>query len=147
MDLVTFLIEARRATYAIPDGESSGDGGEQLTYQDGAWAYRDRYFGKNPYGGQELIWKGEQTVWIMNYYAQMTSERVPIAEIYDFQMEVMRNPIAENPMRGPSGYKRGDFEYRNETQGSIERFTGRESILYQGEEIYWMIYHGGLVDA
>jgi hypothetical protein len=62
-------------------------------------------------------------------------------------MEVMRNPVEENPMRGPSGYQRGDFEYRNETQGDIERFTGRESILYRGQEVYWMIYHGGIANA
>jgi hypothetical protein len=145
VDLVKFLIKARRATYAIPDGESSEDGGEQLTYMAGSMAYRDRYFGMNPYGGQELVWNVGHVVWMMNYYAEVTSDDIPLSDIYEFQRLVMGNPVEEKPMRGASGFRQGDFEYRNTSEGNLEGFTGREVILHRGKEVYWMVYHGGIV--
>jgi hypothetical protein len=42
-------------------------------------------------------------------------------------------------------FKEGDFEYKNEFEGDVNKFKGAEKILFQGEEVYKLEYHGGIV--
>jgi hypothetical protein len=66
-----FLIKAKLHTYAS-SGESGErsleDGCKELAFQEGESKYRDRYFGWNPFVGEEVVWQGEQVIWAMNYY-------------------------------------------------------------------------------
>jgi len=41
--------------------------------------------------------------------------------------------------------KSGDFEYIDESTGDITAFSGTEKILFKGQEIYRLDYHGGAV--
>ena len=147
MELVDFLTEARRETYAIPQGERLGDGTEHMAWDRGPWSYRDRYAGTNPYGGQELVWRDGKVVWMMNYYAEVLAARPSMDEIYAFQREVLGRPDPTHLMRGPARYARAPFTYRNEVRGDLARFSGQESIRHEEAEVYRMVFHGGLVGA
>ena len=144
-DLINFLVEARRATYAIPHGTIVGDGTEQMSYDRHEWRYRDRYAGHNPSGGHELVWHNGKAVWMKNYIAEVVSDRRPISEIYDFQREVLGQPDPSHLMRGPAAYANGNYSYTNDIDGTLERFSGHEQIFYDGKVVYRMTFHGGRI--
>ena len=146
-DLIDFLVIARRETYAIPKGTPIGDGTEQMAFDAGPWRYRDRYSGQNPYGGHEIVWRDGAVIWMKNYMAEVLSGLRPMAEVYDFQREVLGQPDPEHLMRGPASYEKGAYGYRNTVEGDLGRFSGEETIAWQGTPVYRMIFHGGLVGA
>ena len=91
--LSKFLVKAKINTYA-----SSGEGGEK-TLPDGSkefkfaekeLKYRDRYFGFNPFIGEEIVWQNERVVWGMNYYGEVISEIIPAKNIYQFLQEALK---------------------------------------------------------
>lgn len=146
MKLEEFLIKAKGNAYASEEGGALlPDGSLEFTYQEGEFKYRDRYFGWNPFGGEEAVWQDDQIVWMMNYYGLVFDEVVPAAEVYSFLQNAMNQVKIDRPFRGPQTFKKGDFEYFDESQGSVDRFTGFERILYQGREIYRLHYHGGSI--
>ena len=144
-DFKSFLAEARRETYAIPHGQPLGDGTEVMSYDAPGWSYRDRYAGENPYGGHELVWCGEDIIWMKNYMAEVLVEAPSMTDIYAFQREVLGQPDPDHLMRGPKHYVNGPFSYSNRIEGDIGRFQGEEVILYEGEVVYRMILHGGFL--
>ena len=150
MKLEDFLVKAKINAYASEGemGESLlPDGSLELTYQEGVFKYRDRYFGWNPFGGEEAVWQDDQIVWVMNYYGLVFDEVVPAAEVYSFLQDAMNQVKIDRPFRGPQTLKKSDFEYFDESQGNVDQFTGVERILYQGREIYQLHYHGGRIKA
>jgi hypothetical protein len=69
-DLTRFIVTAKRATY-VGDGEKanpSRPGSHDLTFAQGAFMYRDSYFGGTDFIGQEVVWHEGEPVWAMNYY-------------------------------------------------------------------------------
>ena len=148
MELSKFLVKAKIATYAS-EGEANErvleDGAKELTFEDGKFKYRDRYYGFNPFVGEEIVWKNGKIVWSMNYYGKIVSDVVSAKEIYEFLKIAMRQVKEDRPFRGPNNFKSGDFEYIDESTGDINDFSGTEKILFKGQEIYRLIYHGGIV--
>lgn len=77
--LSKFLVKAKISTYA-----SSGEGGEKILedkskefeFKEGILRYRDRYFGYNPFCGQEIVFQKDIPIWGMNYYGKVISKRV-----------------------------------------------------------------------
>jgi hypothetical protein len=67
MDLLQFLVIAKTSTYAA-GGEAFErnleDDSKVFTYEDkqSGFKYIDRYFGFNPFGGEEIVWKGNRPV-------------------------------------------------------------------------------------
>ena len=145
MTFADFLALARRETYAIPHGEALGDGTEQMAFDRGAWRYRDRYAGQNPYGGQELVWFEDRVVWIKNYFAEVVSARCSSEEIYRFQRKALGQPDPAHLMRGPARFRDGRFRYETAIEGDLSRFHGEEVIYFDDLEVYRMILHGGHV--
>jgi hypothetical protein len=145
-----FLVRAKVSTYAS-QGEREecvlADGCKELTYREGAFRYRDRYFGWNPFVGEEVVWQDGQVIWAMNYYGLVFDEAVSPGQVYAFLQEAMNQVKEDRPFRGPQALEKGDYKYLDESQGSVERFTGVERILYQGREVYRLHYHGGRVKA
>ena len=82
---------------------------------------------------------------MMNYYGAVLADVVPAGQIYPFLQKAMNQVAEDRPFRGPRYLKEADFEYQDESQGTLERFTGIERIFYRGQEIYRLDYHGGLV--
>ncbi|MBT6202550.1 MAG: hypothetical protein HOI34_02490 [Rhodospirillaceae bacterium] len=144
-DLIEFLVVARRETYAIPDGTDVGDGTQQMLFDQGPWRYRDRYAGQNPYGGHEIVWRDGKVIWMKNYIAEVLSDQRPMAEIYDFQREVLGQPDPEHLMRGPARYTSGHYSYSNTVTSDLARFSGEETIAWEGTPVYRMILHGSLI--
>ena len=57
-ELINFILKAKKFTYADAKGDSKkilSDGSKEFTYAEGVYVYRDRYFGSNPFAGQEII--------------------------------------------------------------------------------------------
>jgi hypothetical protein len=144
-DLIDFLVAARRATYAIPEGTDLGDGTAQMSFDDGPWRYRDRYAGLNPYGGHEIVWKDGAVVWMKNYVAEVLSDLRPMDEIYAFQREVLGQPDPRHPMRGPARHENGPYSYANTVEGDLARFRGEETIAFEGRPVYRIMFQGSLI--
>ena len=148
MELSKFLVKAKISTYAS-DGEANEivleDGAKELTFEDGEFKYRDRYYGFNPFVGEEIVWKDDKIVWSMNYYGKVIYPIVSAKEIYKFLQQAMRQIKEDRPFRGPNNFKSGDFEYIDKSSGDVNDFSGTEKILFKGQEIYRLIYHGGIV--
>ncbi|MDP3785388.1 MAG: DUF5680 domain-containing protein [bacterium] len=148
MTLGEFLVKAKVHTYASvgESGEQVFDnGGRELIFEDGGFRYRDIYFGFNPFVGEEIVWQGEKPIWGMNYYGQVLSNLIPPKDIYGFLKKALRKVTEEKPFRGPILFQEGGFEYKCKNEGDIARFVGLEEILYKGEEVYILNYHGGLI--
>jgi hypothetical protein len=148
LKLEAFIVKAKINAYAT-GGEGGemvlADGCKELTFQEGHFSYRDRYFGWNPFIGEEVVWRDEKVIWAMNYYGIVLHEVMPAGQVYQFLRQALQQVTDERPFRGPSYLREADFEYRDESQGTFERFTGSERIYYQGQEIYRLDYHGGTV--
>ena len=144
MELKQFLIKAKANSYASGrEGVKLADGSIELTFQENGFKYTDRYFGFNPFIGEEIIWQADRVIWGMNFYGRVFSEVVPAHQVYQFLQQALRQVKEERPFRGPDLFKEQDFEYRNESQGTIEEFVGVERIFYRGQEVYRLDYHGG----
>ncbi len=143
-----FLVQAKVAGYATAGegGErDADDGGKELCFSGGGLAYRDRYFGFNPFAGEEVVWHCGNPVWVMNYYGSVASADPDPAEVFDFLKRAMQRVTLDRPYRGPERLTAGDLEYFDEGSGDIGRFKGAEVIRYRGRQIYSLQYHGGAI--
>jgi hypothetical protein len=148
MELVEFLIKAKLHGYASAGERNEttlDDGGKQLTYSEGPYQYRDRYFGFNPFIGEEVVWQDGRIVWGMNFYGAVLDETISAGAMYRFLQQAMRQVQPDRPYRGPEYFRTGDWEYCDASRGTVERFTGVETIRYQGREVYRLEYQGGAV--
>lgn len=147
MDLTTFLVTAKQHTYAAEGSteEKLADGARQLVYRSGPFEYRDRYYGFNPFGGEEVVWEEGKPIWCMHYWGEAHSLLVSPAAVYEFLRRALRAVPAERPFRGPRSFSDGRWTYHNYVLGSVEAFRGDERILYEGSRVYSCAYHGGTV--
>lgn len=148
MELHKFLVRAKLNTYAS-EGEGAernlADGSKELTYQEDNYSYRDRYFGFNPFIGQEIVWRAGKAIWAMNYIGWVSDESIPPADLYHFLQKALRRVTQDRPYRGPSHFQDGEFEYFDENQGGITLFKGTEKITHKAKEVYRLEYHGGQI--
>ena len=148
MGLLEFLIKAKKTAYAKekPDNlEILPNGSRELTFEEGDFVYKDRYYGFDPFSGEETVWQNGIPVWSMNYYGKITSKDVSPKEVYPFLRKAMRLIDESSPFRGPVRFEEGDFVYENNFNGDLNFFSGHESISYRGEGVYFLYYHGGFV--
>lgn len=146
--LKKFLVEARINTYA-----TSGEGGEQklsdgtkeFVHRRGLYKYRDRYFGTNPFIGEEVTFYKSKPVWGMNYYGRVILSHVNSRTVYEFLKQALQKVTARRPYRGPKLFKRGAWKYSCFVQGSIDNFSGRETIYYRNKKVYELLFHGGKI--
>ena len=144
---ITFLVKAKKNTYAagknkvIPLRPSAFD----LAYEKGEYTYRDSYFGTTSFSGQEVVYKEEKPLWSMNYFGKVMRDDIPAGSVETLK-EALMLVDESSPFRGPAHYKRGDFEYKCRHNGTVELFNGEEHILYNGEEVYRLYFHGGMLD-
>ncbi len=149
VELSKFLVKAKISTYASQgeqDEQILDDECKQLSFSDEDFTYRDRYYGFNPFIGEEIVWRNKKIIWGMNYFGKIVSKVIPEKQVYKFLQTAMRQVMEDRPFRGPSRFKQGDLEYLDKSEGDINQFKGTERILYQGKEIYKLEYHGGLMN-
>ena len=148
MEFLGFLLTAKLKTYAI-GGEGNErnleDGTREMSHREGDFFYRDRYFGFNPFIGEEVVWRKGKVIWAMNYYGAVTDESILPGDVYRFLQKAMQQVSADRPFRGPNEYSEGDFRYQDESTGYINQFSGEEKIFFRDRQIYFLKYHGGKV--
>ena len=143
---IAFLIKAKQNTYA-GEGEltrSSRPGSKDLTFQEGSFLYLDTYLGDIDFIGEEAVWFEGKPIWGMNYVGRMLADKVP-AGFSGFLKSTLMNVPYEMPYRGPEERTEGDFSYSCCVEGSLEWYKGTESIIYKGQKIYQLNFHGGYV--
>ena len=148
MDLKNFLIKAKTLTYASAgEGREKilADGSKELSYKNGPWQYRDRYFGFDPFIGEEIVWKNGRIIWGLNYYGQITSTKIDSRAIYKFLQSALRLVQASRPFRGPKVFSIADWNYQDQSSGSINSFSGHEVIYFKTKKVYELKYQGGLI--
>jgi len=148
MNINGFLARAKKNTYASSSEGSEkilDDGSKELIYEEDGWKYRDRYFGLDPFIGQEVVWKEDKLVWAMNYYGRTLSNCVPTREVYQFLRKALKMIKKSSPFRGPRKFREGDFLYTTTVNQEAENFIGLELIFYKHSTVYELRYHDGLV--
>ena len=141
--IISFLIRAKRATYAGKGAEtaSSRIGSHDLVYREDNLLYYDTYLGGDMFAGEEALWISDVPYWSMNYIGRVTGS--PFSG--DFLKEALLHVPEDMPYRGPEKYVNGDYTYSCSAEGSFDWFQGRETISCRGKLIYECIYHGGLI--
>lgn len=144
MEYIDFLIRAKVATYAGygPEAASSRPASHDLHYSEGDLHYIDSYLGGQEFIGQEAVWRAGQPVWGMNYYGRTATFPEGFSA---FLKAALREPAPEAPYRGPARFEQGDFLYLCRWEGTPESFRGDEEIHYRGEQVDWLLFHGGTV--
>ena len=147
MNLKQFIYEAKKKTYAAGMEEKAlEDGSKELVYENGIYKYRDRYFGFDPFAGQEVVFENETPIWVMNYRGSCEEDVLIIKkEIYSFLKKALLHVSKRNPIRGPANFKSKDFEYRHDIAGNYEDFGGYEEIYFRNDFVYHGDIHGGLI--
>ena len=153
-DLAAFLVEAKRRTYAGLDDDATVAtpllaGSKQLEHRAPPYAYRDIYFGMGFFVGQETVSKDDRVIWSMSYSggagAEITDRETFLA-IYKFLRQALLGVSVEQPYRGPHLFEQTGMVYRNEVDGTLDRFHGVETIERQdGTQLYELCYSGGLL--
>ena len=146
MELSEFLVKAKKATYA---GNATAtvlqDGCKQLVYEEGEYIYRDRYYGSDPFAGQEVVFRSDRDIWSMVYRGETMDLPNP-EPIYEFLRKAMLQVREDRPYRGPSELREGNLEYKDSSEGEVSSFHGTEKILSDGKIVYELHYSGGIVE-
>lgn len=151
--LVRFLCESKRATYAAKDGKAAVNpvftGSHQLEYRQGGFFYRDVYYGGEYFVGQETVYHKNEPIWGMSYAGGINEGIDPddTPGIYEFLTAALRRVPEDAPFRGPDVFNQGELYYQNRILGKLKRFSGIESIAFRDVPIYQLHYSGGLLKA
>ncbi|MEN7982299.1 MAG: DUF5680 domain-containing protein [Nanoarchaeota archaeon] len=146
MKLSKFIAEAKKATYAGNDAEKKlPDESKELIYEKNNLIYRDRYFGSKSFSGQEVIFNKNKPIWSMNYYGRSLKGLLLTKKIYNFLRKALLRIPESSPFRGPRKLVNCSWRYRNDWNGDLKNFNGKEKIFYKDELVYELEYFGGIV--
>ena len=147
MELNDFLVRAKKSTYASRgegNEEILEDGTKRLIHSEDGFEYVDQYKGFNPFEGDEVVSQNGEIIWRMHYQGGAETQIVPINRIYEFLKTALSGVSKEKPFRGPEEFEEGLFLYTNEIEGDLRKFNGIEKIFFEGQQVYDLIYHGGM---
>lgn len=146
MGLTEFLVRAKHSTYA-GSGDDAGvdllDGARELNYSEPPLTYRDRYYGWDPFSGEEVVQDRGRVVWSMNYRGLCSSNDVTPSQVYGFLVKALGRVSADAPFRGPKAFSESEWGYVCRVSGDIHEFSGGEKILHGEKEVYRLLFHGG----
>jgi hypothetical protein len=145
---IEFLIKAKKSTYASVDGDGKkilDDGSKEFVFSEGGYIYRDRYFGSDPFGGEEIVFFNNKVIWVMNYYGYILDETISEKEITDFLKQALINVREEAPFRGPAEFNSGNYSYVSSAKGDVDSFVGSENIFLEKNKVYKLNFHGGMI--
>jgi len=152
--LKDFLVEANVAGYAGGEEkrwQKEADNSTTITHKssDDKWLFHDNFFGGEPYGGREVIFKDGQAIWMMVYYGEIVDKNLNKDKVYAFLQKSLAEADDDLPVRGPMKKEEKidgqEWIYENSWQEDLERFKGREVRRIDNKEIYNTDYVGGLV--
>ena len=144
-----FIVKAKAATY-VGDGKkedrSCRPGSHDLRFSDGPFLYLDSYFGGADFIGEEVVYFEDQPVWAMNYYGRiLLPEKITPAETGQVIMKSLTRLYQQNRFLGGFEHAEGQYVYFDTNTGDAISFTGMEWIERNGERVYELVYHGGLI--
>jgi hypothetical protein len=148
-ELLDFILKAKQSTY-VGNGNRLLPyrlGSHDLQFTDGAWAYHDSYFGESDFIGEEVVYHGGKVVWGMNYFGRIIHpERIASAEAGAIIKQSLSIMYQSGRFLGGFKNSMGKFNYTDTNDGDPLYFTGKEWIDLNGEVIYTLVYHGGLIN-
>ena len=148
--LEAFIVGAKRATY-VGSGQQLLPyrlGSHDLQFFEGDWAYHDSYLGESDFIGQEVVYYRRQVVWAMNYFGRiLMPERISAAQAGAVIKESLSKMYAEGRFLGGFAHTVDGFAYVDTSEGDVAYFQGREWIAHEGEVVYALVYHGGLLKS
>jgi len=143
-----FIINAKRATY-VGSGQkllSYRLGSQDLQFFDGEWAYHDSYVGENDFMGEEVVYHHKTPVWGENYFGYiLKAEQITSAQAGQVIKAALTAMYAENRFLGGFEYTLDQFKYIDTSEGDFRLFRGKEWIESDGDVVYELVYHGGLI--
>jgi len=143
-----FIVRAKQATY-VGNGEkllSYRLGSVDLQYREGDWVYHDSYFGSQDFLGQEVVYERGKPIWGMNYFGRiLLPEKITVRETVDMIRRSLSAMYAEGRFLGGFEHEYQQWKYVDHSVGEITAFTGKEWIEKQGERVYELQYHGGMI--
>lgn len=151
--LKTFLKKAHSNMYAAPKEirikyrrDPLLPGHKDYEFTDGDWKCRDSYAGWRWPPGKEVVFFQNKPVWCMSYQGRANDDlsKVFVEKVYAFLKRALREN-AELPLRGPKEFKEGEFVYSFFIKGDLSYFTGRESITFEGKEVFFQDIMGSLI--
>ena len=146
--LNAFIVRAKAATYVGDDEhtETCRLGSHDLRFRDGEWSYHDSYFGGADFIGEEVVYFREKPVWAMNYYGCiLRDDLLTGAQAGQMIKASLSRMYEQGRFLGGFEHTENDLTYVDASEGSPNRFHGRE-IIRRGQEIaYELLYHGGLI--
>lgn len=154
-EIKSFLTEANKAGYGSGEERvwtKETDKSTTINYEseNGEWKFHDNFFGGEPYGGREVIFRQGQPEWLMVYYGEVSDKTLDKKLVYAFLRQALMQAPDDLPVRGPENFSEtndsGDWVYENKWSGDLGHFSGHEYIKLNGQQIYDAEYSGGLVD-
>ena len=150
MELCDFLVLAKRNAYIGEDSvhknyRAMDDGCMECVYVSGDFMYRDRYYGNEIFNGREVVFEKKKPIWAMTYHGDLLDPDVSLKDVYNFLGSALFAMNEKFPSRGPKFFSEGRFAYINHLNGSVQKFMGQESILFDNKKVYELCYHGGMV--
>ncbi len=117
-------------------------------FQGTKYEYFDKYFVEpdETFEGKESILINGKEKWFRYYSGYFTNKSFIANKKYIF--EFLKKGLKEFPKnkpfkRGTNNLKIDDYSYYDECEGTLERFSGKEIILFKKEKIYELNYFGG----
>lgn len=141
--IISFLIRAKRATYAGRGAETlpSRPNSHDFLFAEDDLKYIDTYIGGVRFSGEEALWRDNAPFWAMNYIGRVLADGFS----GDFLKEALLLVPKEIPYRGPSEYVNNGFTYRCAVEGDFDWFSGQEEIFKDELKIYECTFHGGSI--
>ena len=148
-ELVAFILQAKQATYV-------GGGNKLLPYrlgshdlqlQKGDWAYHDSYFGESDFMGEEIVYYRSRVAWGMNYFGRIIiPEKITSPVAGSIIQQSLSTLYQSGRFLGGFTHSVGEYSYTDTNTGDPRYFTGQEWIERNGEIVYRLDYHGGLIN-
>lgn len=147
-ELINFIANAKKQAYASSTSKpkKTKDGGKTYTIKKGDYQYTDTYFGNLIDSGQERVYYKGKVIWVMSYRGGLCLGFENFGEqAFNFLKKCISKMPKNFPARGPKELKEEEFKYENKWKGDIEGFVGEENIYYNGKQVCFRNYLGGLV--
>lgn len=151
-DLYSFLVEAKRQTYAndnVKKSLSTRMGSYDYEYASHDMIYHDTYFGGTNFMGEEVVYLAcnNTPIWGMNYYG-ITLDKALSEETVDKALRPALMMVGKDdiiPVRGPREFVNGEYKYTFRVFGDLENFEGEEIISKNDNKVYVLKCHGGFI--
>lgn len=152
MEKINFIWKAKQNCYAANSpGLILPDKSKTLVFENNCFRYVDTYYGYNPFGGQEVVFRKEDgelvPIWYMNYGGSCleVENRYTVEGILRVLKAALLKVDEYFPFRGPKVFECESFVYKSKASGGFDFFSGTEEISFDGELVYVGHYFGGML--